>query len=529
MIAEQASYKQWIAESFRRMVYHGAKVRNHLPPEFHYGMADFVEGIRPSWQTRACVILGFRLAAKTWLAARQYVKWRWLRNPNMQVIVHSSNDGMAKRFVQAIKEEMKLDPIMEELRPAHSTSDFEFNIQGITPEQGTSIAAAGIKTSMTGSRADLYIFDDPEPEVEPESLRSRILAAFGEAGDILHSPDRQARHFGLDHVPGPETTQLLVLGQPHCPMTAYLPRPEDFEDDAEGHPLIDARFLKIPVIDPYTKEWTWPDMMNKKYYHHLHKRPMTPTEVKRSMPTSRWELQYMINTEYMAEAGPVLRLKEIEVKFAKPSQCVMFVDPADSESGCEWGISIGGLHDGKIHICHLGGLWGEAFDFLSEDGEVTAESLGESTWRKVFGIAEEFGVRQVYLEKNLKAASSSCRRYCRRAGVRCVVTEYSATRRKQVRIPEALEQPVNNRMISANPEVLRDTENRRQMLKLRWDSLPKPNDRIDAFADLVMHFIEEPHLYSHGRRQVAKINRAAVFKRVCNQMNPFQRVRSMTK
>ena len=83
MIQLEQDYKQWVAESFRRMVYHGAKIRNHLPPDFHYGMADFIEGIRPEWQTRAAVVLGFRLAAKTLLAARQYVKWRWLRNQNM--------------------------------------------------------------------------------------------------------------------------------------------------------------------------------------------------------------------------------------------------------------------------------------------------------------------------------------------------------------------------------------------------------------------------------------------------------------
>lgn len=525
MDAEQAKYKQWCAESLDRMVWHGAKIRDHIPPDFHYGMSQFVQGVRPEWHTRAAVVLGFRLAAKTWLAARQYVKWRWLRNPNLQVIVHSSNDAMAKRFTSAIKEELRLDPLMAELRPAHSTSDFEFNLQGAQHEQGMSIVAAGIKTSMTGSRADLYIFDDPEPEVEPESMRERIIAAFGEAGDILHSPERQAKWFGKDEVPAPEITQLLVMGQPHCAMTAYLPRPEDFAPDAEGHPLIDARFLVIPVVNPRTGKWTWPQMMEKKFFNHLKRRPMTVGEVRRTMPTSRWELQYMINTEYMAEAGPVLRLKEIEIKFQNPDTTVMFVDPADSEGGCEWGMAIGGLLNGKIHICHMGGLWGEAFDFLDEDGDVTKESLGESTWRKVFDIAEEFGVRTVFIEGNLKAATSSCRRYIRRAKVRCIVMDYKAVRRKTVRIPEALEQPCNNRMLSANPEVLRDTENRRQLLKLRWDLLPKPNDRIDALADLVLHLIEEPHLYSQGSIQPGKIHRAKTFNRVGGSRNAFARTR----
>ena len=85
---------------------------------------------------------------------------------------------------------------------------------------------------------------------------------------------------------------------------------------------------------------------------------------------------------------------------------------------------------------------------------------------------------------------------------------------------------MNNRMISANPEVLRDTENRRQLLKLRWDSMPKPNDRIDALAGLVLHFIEEPHLYSYQTRQTpAKIHRSKTFQRVKSTTSPMERIR----
>jgi hypothetical protein len=496
-----AEARAWVSTDFRNMVAHGAALRDKVPPSFHYHMADFVQGARPQWLARAKVILGGRYLAKTWLGARQYCKFRWRRCPWAQVIVHSSNDSMAKRFVAAIKEELNLDPLMADLAPEPSSSDYEFNLRGIKPEQGCSIVAAGIKSSLTGSRADLYIMDDPEPEIDPESMRDRILQAVGEAGDILTNPARHlhlmVNEYGdpLAELPDIERHQLLLLGQPHWLGTAYVPQPEDFEEGADGHPLIDAIYLKIPTVKP-DGTWRWPEMMNQKYRHPRKKRPMTVAEVKRSMPTSRWELQHMINTDFARLAGAILQLREVEIRFQQIAHPLMFVDTADSESGCEWGVAIGGLFENKIHVCYLGGFHGEAYDFLDEDEERAPS--GESTWRRVFDIAAEFGVHQVMIEKNFKSAMSACRRYIRKHGARCTVLEYHSSRNKKKRIPENLEQPVNNGMVSANPTVFEDRENVRQLSKLRWDKLPRPNDRIDALSDLVGTLIEEPHLYHIG-------------------------------
>ena len=489
--------RQWVGEDLKRMVAHGARLRGHTPPPMHYIMADFLQGARPEWIARVKAMLGFRFAAKT--AFRQYCKFRWLRCPWTQIIIHSSNDNMAKKFVQAIKEELLFDPLMEHLRPEASSSDFEFNLKGVRHEQGYSIVCAGIKTSLTGSRCDFYGFDDPEPEVDPESLHDRVIQAIGEAGDILHSPRRHLHKMGWDEVPIPERLQMLVVGQPHCPTTAYIPRDEDFEIGEEGNPLINAVFLKIPVLRG-DGSWMWPEMMEQKYYNWTEDRPMTVEEVRLSMPTSRWELQYMINVDFMKEAAPVLKLAEIERSFRLVQNPILVVDPADSETGCEWGLTVLGMFEHKIHVCYLGGVRGEAYE--GDDWQ----SMGESTWRKVFDLADEFHCREVFLEANLKSAATACRRYVAKNNVRCVVNEFRVSHMKKRRIPEILEQPINNGMVSCNPTVLSDVENLRQMTKLRWDKLPNPNDRLDALSMGVGILIEEPHLWalrkhSHQRRR----------------------------
>lgn len=523
--------RAWVASDMRRMVVHGAKLRGYRPPQHHYIASDFLMGTKPHWRRRIKVMLGFRYSAKTWLF-RQYVKFRWRRNPWCQVIIHSSNDDMSKRFAAAIFEELHFDPLMHDLAPDPTSSKFEFNLRGVTHEQGASLVCAGIKTSMTGSRADLYGFDDPEPEVDPEALRDRIVQAFGEAGDILASPSRHLHRMHdpqgnpLTTVPLVERTQLFVIGQPHHINTAYIPRREDFEEGGDGHPLIDAAFLVIPVLYP-DGSWRWPEMMEQKYFHPEYGRGMTPKEVERSMPTSRWQLQYCINAKFAEAAGPVLRLNEIEWGFKILPHNIAVIDPADSETGCEWGIAIGGLFESKIHISYLSGIRGEAFDFLEDDGSITDTSLGESTWGHVFDRLAEFNCHTVMIEKNLKSAMTSCRRYVRRMGIRCTVLEYAAKRNKVKRIPEILEQPVNNGMISANPTVFRQRENIRQMTKLRWDSLPKPNDRLDAFAGLVEILIEEPHLYNVGSNKTLKFPKSQTpqAKRAGITSNAWERIK----
>jgi len=497
--------RNYVAPNFRRMIVHGAALRGHtnVPPH-HLFMADFLEGTKPQWVKRAKIILGGRFLAKTWLGARQYVKWRLIRCPWMQFIVHSSNDKMAGRFVGAMKQEMREDPLTTAWIPATHTSDYEFTLNGIQHEQGASIVAAGIKTSMTGARADVYIFDDPEPDTEPEAFHDRILEAFGEAGDILHSPSRHLHRMAVADgvaptvVPVPERTQLIVLGQPHCATSAYIPRPEDFEDDAEGHPLIDAACIRIPTtvrgrrLDSLDA-WRWRDMMTQKYFNWSEGRPSTPLEVSRTMPTSRWELQHQINTDFMVSAGPVLKITEIEIAVKRPARNILVVDPADSEEGCEWGLVVLGMCDNKVHIGYLGGEQGQAYE---GDGW---EGMAQSVWRRIFDLAYEMGCREVFLEKNLKACTSACRRYVAKTKLRgVVVSEFHAKGNKKRRIPELLEPLINNRMVSAHPGVLEDRITRRQMVKLRWDKLPKPNDRIDVLAHGFDILVEEPHLYALG-------------------------------
>lgn len=489
--------RQFVVEDFARFVEYAASLEKHRPPWFHYTIANWLQSRRRGetirkWISRVKCIYGFRLAAKTWLL-RQYVLWRWLRCPLMQVVIHSSTDDVSRRMAKAVKKALRDNPLLDHLCPKTATGSYEFNLHGQEPEQGYSLTCAGINTSLTSSRADIYIFDDPEPDVNPESMHDRIIDAFIEAKHILHRPDRHLDHFKTATIPIAERTQLIVVGQPHCESTVYFPATSDFTEDGEsGHPLRGSKFLILPVITR-NGEWTWREMMESKYWNEQEGRPDTVEEVRKKFTTRNWECQMMINPMYAATRGAVLNMDMVKERLRLVPEPIMAIDPADSETGCEWGIVIGGIvsgeHGHQLHICYMGGVTGEVYE-----GDMSDATLGESVWRTIFDIGFEFGVKKILLECNLKSAQMACRRYIRKTDTRAIVEEIRVRSNKLRRITEALEQPINNGMVTCNPEVKSDPANMRQFTRLKFTKLPSPIDRLDALSMLINHLNELPEL-----------------------------------
>lgn len=448
-------------------------------PRFHFEIANFLQGKRgPESINTKKVVRGFRLAAKSYLF-RAFCRFRQLRIPQTQVIIQSSSGPNANKFVRAYYKELKESILTKHLAPKEDSSELQFNLMGMKPESGFSVEAAGLGTSLTGSRCDLYFLDDPEPDDEPEGWYMRVIRVMMEARNILHAPDRHNKKLGLTGVSPIEATQLIVACQPHWSGSAYIrPGENDMielgEDDA--HPLSDAAILDVPVINSQG-DWTWRAMMEAKYFNHREQRPMTVDEVRNGMTREVWELQYMINPSWLATAGATLNLGCVPRVRHPKAGSIMFVDPADSEDGCETSWMIFQVVEDMIHIQFIGGCHGETYE-----GDVEDETIGESIWAKIFEIADEFKVERVCVEKNLKSAAAACRRFLDKTHREIATDFYQIRGEKTRRINRSLEQPINNGMVSADPTVFKDPKTLRQFTKLRWRALPKPCDRVDITA-----------------------------------------------
>ena len=161
----------------------------------------------------------------------------------------------------------------------------------------------------------------------------------------------------------------------------------------------------------------------------------------------------MINPRYARTAGAVFKIEHIRVSRRIVPNPIMSIDPADG-GNCEWGIAIGGLLGGNIHLSHVTGIEGEGYDWLDPE----TESVGEATWSKIFDLADEFDVHSIILEINLKSAHTSCRRYMRRLPRRFRIIEHRAKLNKLRRIRDTMEPMVNNGIYTADPSVMADSK-----------------------------------------------------------------------
>jgi hypothetical protein len=523
-----AAIRLHICQDFKNYLRYAILRDGFQPEEFQMILAELLQGDRPEWIRRKKVCLGFRGCSKTYIL-RRYVEWRIQRRPETQVVVHSSNDELASQFTDSVRRTITDDPIFDHLGISRGGT-FAFSLAGHEPEKGHTIRCAGIKTAITGQRAHLYVFDDPEPDVEPEALYERILAAFEEADFILHPIEQLwMKH---DQVPIPEQTNYIVIGQPHWTGTAYIPpEPDPVTGQISGHNLRDALFVKIPAIrrvpigtngavEHESGEYAEISMMPNRFNTNR----LLGMRDKRSISPQRWRLQMEIDTsplEGEMSVIPVSKLTKINRLRQDIYNLTAVVDPADSTSGCEWAVAIGGICGNMIHVVDLAGFQAEVYSY--EMGELA----GITAWKRIFDLCEAMTVNRIYLEKNLKSARIACMRCISQSNLRAQVFEYSASVNKLRRITESLGPPTNSGMISFEPHVLMDRANVRQLTELKYTTLPRPDDRLDALAGLISVLMERPSVTAGGPiAQVPKIgeHRLPTYRRIGTGQAPFQRV-----
>lgn len=160
-------------------------------------------------------IQAFRGVGKTFLTAA-YVVWRLWKNPNLKIMIVSANESFATEialFIKQIIEHEAGDDLWTDLRPraGQRTSALIFDVGPAKADKSPSVKAVGITGQMTGSRADLVLFDDVEvpKNSETETMREKLETKTKEAAAILK--------------PGGE---ILYLGTPQSEQSIYRKLPE---------------------------------------------------------------------------------------------------------------------------------------------------------------------------------------------------------------------------------------------------------------------------------------------------------------
>ena len=155
-------------------------------------------------------ISAFRGVGKSWISAA-FVLWTLYNNPDKKIMVISASKERADNF-SIFCQKLIIDiSWLNHLGPKDSDqrwSRISFDVGPAKPHQAPSCKSVGITGQMTGSRADLMVFDDVEVPMNSatDMQREKLLQLVTEAESIL-MPKKDSR--------------ILILGTPQSTFTIY--------------------------------------------------------------------------------------------------------------------------------------------------------------------------------------------------------------------------------------------------------------------------------------------------------------------
>ena len=175
------------------------------PTKAQLAIADYLQNGPKRLQISA-----FRGVGKSWITAA-FVLWTLYKDPDKKIMVVSASKERADNFA-IFTQKLILDiSWLNHLGPKDSDqrwSRISFDVGPAKPHQAPSVKSVGIQGQMTGSRADVLIFDDVEvpSNSATDMQREKLLQLVTESESIL-TPHEESR--------------ILFLGTPQSTFTIY--------------------------------------------------------------------------------------------------------------------------------------------------------------------------------------------------------------------------------------------------------------------------------------------------------------------
>lgn len=175
------------------------------PTRAQYAIADYLQ-----YGPKRLQVQAFRGIGKSYVTAA-YVLWELFKDPNKKIMCISASKERADNNSIFLQKLILTIPWLKHMRPSSDESRWSrisFDIGGCVPTQAPSVKSVGITGNMTGSRADIMLFDDVEvPNNSATDMqREKLLQLISEAEAIL--------------MPKP-TSRIIFLGTPQTTFTCY--------------------------------------------------------------------------------------------------------------------------------------------------------------------------------------------------------------------------------------------------------------------------------------------------------------------
>lgn len=198
-----------------------AKVQGWKVPALHIRICEWLE----SETSLVRVLMVFRGAAKSTIFA-VYKAWLLYKDPTKRNLIWGEDTRLSKKMTRDTLTVLRRHPLCRAMLPSQVGVE-EFWVQGAIDARNASMAAYGVMSNATGSRADAVDFDDIEV---PKNIRTK------EAREKLRERISESTHI---LVPGGQKT---YIGTPHTHDSLY-------EEQIAGG----AAVLKIPLFEHHKR------------------------------------------------------------------------------------------------------------------------------------------------------------------------------------------------------------------------------------------------------------------------------------
>lgn len=488
------------------------------PTRAQLAIADYLQNGPKRLQIQA-----FRGLGKSWIAAA-FVLWTLWNDKDKKILVVSASKQRADDFTIFTQKCIQEFDWLSHMRPQDDDqrwSRVSFDIAGCKPAQSPSVKSVGITGQLTGSRADLIIFDDVEVPANSatDMMREKLLQLVTEGESVL-TPKADSR--------------ILFLGTPQTTFTIYRTLRE-----RNYRPFVwPARYPKSLVG---YEDVLAPQLQSDLETQGLDALSWKPTDTRfseinllereQSMSRSNFMLQFMLDTSLSDALKFPLKLSDFLVMsldpLKGPSDLVWGADketildlPAVALPGDRWHrpkstseylpynqtiVAVDPSGRGKDETVAVILSQINGFIFI-RDILATQDGYSDKTLRSILTLAKRYSASMCLIESNFGdgAIMELMKKHAQEMKIGMSFEEVRATTRKEDRIIDTLEPVLNQHRLIIDQRLIEwDYQSNHDMAPeerlprmlmyqltrmCREKGAVRHDDRVDALALGVKHF-----------------------------------------
>lgn len=443
---------------------------NLRTPKIHLKIARW---LARRWENgdRRLLMMAFRSCGKSTMIGL-FAAWLLSRQPGLRILVVAAEHDLATKMVRNIKRIIERHPACAYMKPDGQAwwGSESFTVNRNVEFRDPSVLAKGLTANITGSRADLIIYDDVEVPNTSDTAGKR--------------DDLRERLGEIAYVLAPGGVQLYI-GTPHTYYTIYADEPR-VEIGEEGVFLDDYDRLKIPLLNG-AGESVWPDRY-----------PLTDIErLKRQTGPNKFNSQMMlIPVNITAGRLNVAALKRYDddLHYSKELR-TLFLGQRKLVNASAWWDPAFGSEKGDNSVLAVvfedeqGLKYIHRVEYIDVDATVDQDVI-TAQCEQVAQIAKDLMLPRLYVEGNGigKVIPGLLRSTMARHNVPTVVIEKHSKKAKAMRILEAFDAPLAAGFLHVHRAVY-DTPFITEMQEWRPEHSGGYDDGLDAVAGAlsVMH------------------------------------------